>query len=143
MKKIQTLTIAAVSPLLLASGMGVANAAQDPSEVVIPALDAEYIGPLSSAGKMPKVEVEAEEVSRAFTKMVNYKSVAKVVKATDGEASKKGTIVKAEGYRCKATSYKLVNPGTAGEYSKVGWKCTFQAADTPTQITLTYKQSSL
>ncbi len=143
MKKIHTLTVAAVSPLLLVSGMGVANAAQDPSEVVIPALDAEYIGPLSSAGKMPKVEVEASEVSRAFTKMVNYKSVAKVVKATDGEASKKGTIVKAEGYRCKATSYKLINPGTAGEYSKVGWKCTFQAADTPTEITLTYKQSSL
>ena len=90
MKKIHTLTIAAVSPLLLASGMGVANAAQDPSEVVIPALDAEYIGPLSSAGKMPKVEVEADEVSRAFTKMVNYKSVAKVVKATDGEASEEG-----------------------------------------------------
>lgn len=143
MKKALTFTVAAVAPLLVASGMGVANAAADPAEVVIPAIDAEYIGPLSSAGKMPKVELEGDEVSLAFVNMTTYKKVAKVVKATDGEASKKGVIVKAEGYRCKATSYKLINPGTAGEYSKVGWKCTFQAADTPTQITLTYKQASL
>ena len=90
-----------------------------------------------------EVQVEAEEVSRAFTSMVTYKTVSKVVRATDGEAEKKGTVVKTEGYRCKATSFSIVNPGTAGEYNKVKWKCTFQAADTPTQITLTYKQSSL
>lgn len=92
---------------------------------------------------MPKIQVEAEEVSRAFTSMITYKTVSKVAKATDGEADSKSTVVKAEGYRCKVKSISVVNPGTAGEYEKVKWKCTFQAADTPTQITLTYKQSSL
>ena len=143
MKKTATLAVALAVPTLGAAAITPAAAAQDPSEVVITALDAQYIGPLSSAGKMPKVQVEAEEVSRAFTSMVTYKTVSKVVRATDGEAEKKGTVVKTEGYRCKATSFSIVNPGTAGEYNKVKWKCTFQAADTPTQITLTYKQSSL
>lgn len=143
MKKTATLAVAMAVPALGAAAITPAAAAQDPSEVVITALDAQYIGPLSSAGKMPKVQVEAEEVSRAFTSMITYKTVAKVVRATDGEAEKKGTIVKTEGYRCKATSFSVVNLGTAGEYNKVKWKCTFQAADTPTQITLTYKQSSL
>ncbi|MFN8183977.1 MAG: hypothetical protein U0R23_06115 [Candidatus Nanopelagicales bacterium] len=143
MKKSTALAAALAVPLLGAAAVAPAAAATDPSEVVIPALDAEYLGPLSSAGKTPKVQVDAQEVSRAFVNMTTYKSVSKVVKATDGEATKKGTIVKAEGYRCKATSYKVVNPGTAGMYAKVKWKCTFQAADTPTTITLTYKQSSL
>ena len=35
----------------------------------------------------------------------------------------------------------MVNLARAGEYEKQ--MTTFQAADTPTQITLTYKQSSL
>lgn len=133
----------AAVPALTLSVAGAAVAASDPSETVIPALDAQYLGPLSSAGKTPKVQVDATEVARAFANMVTYKTVSKVVKATDGEATKKGTVVKTEGYRCKATSYKLVNPGTAGEYANVKWKCTFVGADTPTEITLTYKQASL
>lgn len=143
MKKTTAVAVALAVPALGAATIAPAFAAQDPSEVVITALDAQYIGPLSTAGKMPKVQVTAEEVSRAFVSMTTYKSVSKVVRSTDGEAEQKGTVVKTEGYRCKATSYALVNPGTAGEYEKVKWKCTFQAADTPTQITLTYKQSSL
>ena len=130
-------------PMLALSSAGAAAAATQPNDLVIPALDAQYIGPLSSAGKTPKVQVEATEVARAFTKLVTYKTVSKVVRATDGEATEKGTIVKAEGFRCKASKYTLVNPGTAGEYANVKWKCTFMAADTPTEITLTYKQASL
>ena len=143
MKKTATLAVALAVPALGAAAITPAAAAQDPAQVVITALDAQYIGPLSSAGKMPKIQVEAEEVSRAFTSMITYKTVSKVAKATDGEADSKSTVVKAEGYRCKVKSISVVNPGTAGEYEKVKWKCTFEAADTPTQITLTYKQSSL
>ena len=79
MKKTATLAVAMAVPALGAAAITPAAAAQDPSEVVITALDAQYIGPLSSAGKMPKVQVEAEEVSRAFTSMITYKTVAKAV----------------------------------------------------------------
>ncbi len=139
----RTVAALAAVPALTVSVAGMAAAANDPSETVITAMDAQYLGPLSSAGKTPKVQVDAAQVARAFVGLVTYKTVSKVVKATDGEATKKGTVVKTEGYRCKATSYKLVNPGTAGMYANVKWKCTFVGADTPTEITLTYKQSSL
>ncbi len=140
---LRTAAALAIVPLFALSSAGVACAANQPDDLVIPALDAQYLGPLSSAGKTPKVQVEASEVARAFANLVTYKTVSKVVRATDGEATEKGTIVKAEGFRCKATKYTLVNPGTAGEYANVKWKCTFVAADTPTEITLTYKQASL
>lgn len=143
MKIYRVAAVLVAAPALTMSAVGVASAANDPSETLITALDAQYLGPLSSAGKTPKVQVEATSVARAYVNMVTYKTVAKVVKATDGEATKKGTVVKVEGYRCKATSYKLVNPGTAGEYANVAWKCTFVGADTPTSITVTYKQASL
>lgn len=143
MKKSGVIAIAVSGPLVVAAAIAPASAATDPSAVVIPALDAQYIGPLSSAGKMPKVQVSADQVSKAFVGMLTYKTVSKVVKATDGEATGKGSKVNAEGYRCKATSYAIVNPGTAGEYAKVAWTCNFQAADTPSQITLKYKQASL
>lgn len=145
MSKTVRLTIAATTvPLLAIAGAGAASAANDPAEVVITELSGQYLGPLSSAGKVPKITIEATEVSKAFTQYTTVKTARKVAKSTDGEAEGKGTIVKTpEGFRCKATSYKTINPGTAGEYEKVNWKCTFQAADTPTQITLTYKQSSL
>jgi hypothetical protein len=145
MRKTARLTIAAVTvPLLAATGVGAANAASDPSEVVITELSGQYLGPLSSAGKVPKITIEATEVSKAFTSYTTVKTARKVAKSTDGEAEAKGTIVKTpEGFRCKATSFKTINPGTAGMYEKVNWKCTFKAADTPTEITLTYKQSSL
>lgn len=133
----------AAVPMLAASAMGVAVAAADPSATVITSLDAQYVGPQSSAGRTPTVQVEATQVARAFADMVTYKTVRKVVKATDGKAIKKGTVVTTQGYRCKATTFKLINPGTAGEYAKVTWKCTFVGADTATRIALTYKQASL
>lgn len=122
--------------------MGAAHAA-DPSKVLIEQVSGLYKGPLSSAGKVPKITIEASEVSRAFVSMTSVKTVRKVAKDTDGQAEEKGTIVKTQGYRCKAKSVKVINPGSAGMYEKVKWTCTFVAADTPTEITLTYKQSSL
>lgn len=137
-------TVAIVAaPLCLVLGAGVAHAANDPSEVVIPDLSAEYIGPLSSAGKMPQIDVEGSQVSRAFTKYLTYKNVAKVVKGTDGQATKKGSKVTVNGFRCKATAFRYVNPGTAGMYAVVEWRCTFKAADTATKIVLEYEQASL
>ena len=136
------IAVALTMPLGLLS-MGGAQAATDPSEVVIPEISAEYNGPLSSAGKKPIVDVEGTQVSRAFTKYVTYKGVVKVVKGTDGEATKKGSKVTVNGFRCKATSFRYVNPGTAGMYSVVDWRCTFQAADTATKIVLEYEQASL
>lgn len=136
--------VAAVGvPLFAATAAGGASAAPDPSEVVITEMSGLYLGPLSSAGRVPKITLEASEVSQAFIKMTSVTTARKVAKNTDGEATEAGTIVKTLGFRCKAKSYKLINPGTAGEYAKVNWKCTFKAADTPTQITLAYKQSSL
>lgn len=143
MNKRAIVALAVSAPLVAAAGMAPAMAATDPSAVVITALDAQYVGPLSSAGKMPKIQVTGEQVSKAFVKMTTYKTVAKVAAATDGEATKKGSVVSAEGYKCTAKSYSLVNPGTAGEYAKVKWNCVFKAADTATEITLTYKQASL
>lgn len=133
----------ALVPVLGLVGAGAAHAANDPSEVVIPELSAEYVGPLSSAGKQPTIDVEGSQVSRAFTKYLSYKNVAKVARGTDGKATKKGSKVTVNGYRCKATSFRYVNPGTAGQYSVVSWKCAFQAADTATEIVLTYQQASL
>lgn len=132
----------AVVPVLGATTMGAAAAANDPAQVMIPVLDAQYLGPQSTAGRIPKIQVEASEVSRAFVNMVSYKTVSKVARNTDGRAQQKGSVVTTQGYRCQAISFKYVQPGTAGQYAKVKWQCTFQAADTPTQIVLTYKQSS-
>ena len=142
-KSVQIAAVVATVPLMGASAIGVAAAAADPSEVVIDQLDGLYLGQLSSAGKVPKITISASQVSLAFIDMTSATTARKVAKKTDGKATEKGTVVKTQGFRCKATSYKLVNPGTAGEYAKVNWKCTFQAADTPSTITLTYKQSSL
>ncbi len=58
-------------------------------------------------------------------------------------ALKKGTKVTVNGFRCKATTFRYVNPGTAGMYSVVDWRCSFQAADTPTKIVVRYEQASL
>ena len=140
MKKSMTVAVVAVIGL---AGTGVAHAATDPSEVVIPELSGEYLGPLSSAGKVPDMDVEATQVSRAFTKYLTYKNVAKLAAGTDGEALKKGTKVTVNGFRCKATTFRYVNPGTAGMYSVVDWRCSFQAADTPTKIVVRYEQASL
>lgn len=137
-----TIAIAA-APAFLLVGVGAAHAATDPSEVVIPDLSAEVIGPMSSAGKMPNIDLEADEVSRAFTKYVTYKSVAKVVRGTDGQATKKGSKTTSNGFRCTAKTFSYVNPGTAGQYAMVGWRCVFKAADTPTKIVMTYDQASL
>lgn len=141
MKK--TLAVAAVVPVIALATAGAAHAANDPSEILIPSLSASYVGPMSSAGKNPQVDVEASEVARAFTKYLNYKNVAKVVKGTDGQATKKGSKVTVNGFRCTAKTFSYVNPGTAGQYAVVGWKCKFQAADTATQIVLQYQQASL
>ncbi len=135
--------VAAVVPALMLVAASSAHAASDPSEVLITSLSASYVGPMSSAGKSPQVEVEASEVARAFTKYLNYKNVAKVVTGTDGQATKKGSKVTVNGFRCKARTFSYVNPGTAGQYAVVGWKCTFQAADTATEIVLQYQQASL
>ena len=144
MKKSTLMVVAAVSvPVMAATTAGAALAAPNPVTVIITEMEGLYRGPLSSAGKIPKITIEATEVSRAFTKMTTVKTVRKVAKGTDGEATEKGAVVKVEGYRCKAKSIKTINPGTAGMYEKVNWKCTFRAADTPTEITLRYKQSSL
>ena len=139
----RSFAIAAVVPVVALASAGAAHAATDPSEVLIPSLSASYVGPMSTAGKSPQVDVEASQVARAFLKYVNYKNVAKVVAGTDGQATKKGSKVTVNGFRCKAKSFAYVNPGTAGQYAVVGWKCTFQAADTATQIVLQYSQASL
>lgn len=141
-----TRTVALVAltvPAIALAGAGAAHAATDPSEVLISSLSASYVGPMSSAGKSPQVDVEASQVARAFTKYVTYRNVAKVVNGTDGQATKKGSKVSVNGFRCKAKTFSYVNPGTAGQYSMVGWKCTFQAADTMTEIVLQYQQASL
>lgn len=143
MRKSVKLVVAAMGvPAIGFTTMGAAAAA-DPSKVVIEELSGLYKGPQSSAGKVPKITIEASEVSRAFVSLTSVKTVRKVAKNTDGQAEGKGTIVKTQGYRCKAKSVKTINPGTAGMYEEVKWTCTFMAADTPTEITLTYKQSSL
>ena len=141
MKK--TLAVAAVVPVLALAGAGAAQAAADPSEVLIQSLSATYVGPMSSAGKTPQVDVEGSQVARAFTKYLDPKVVQKVVAGTDGQATKKGSKVNVKGFRCKARTFSYVNPGTAGQYALVGWRCTFQAADTATQIVLQYQQASL
>ena len=137
------LAITALVPVIALAGAGAAHAANDPSEVVIPSLSASYVGPESSAGKTPQVSVVGSQVSRAFTKYLSYKNVAKVVRGTDGQATQKGSKVTVNGFRCKAKSFAYVNPGTAGQYSVVDWKCKFQAADTSTEIGLAYQQASL
>ncbi len=140
--KAQLVAVALVPVLGLVAGSA-AQAASDPSEVLIPELSADYIGPLSTAGKKPQIDVEATQVSRAFTKYLTYKNVAKVAKGTDGQAMKKGTKATVNGFRCKVTAFRYVNPGTAGQYSVADWRCTFQAADTATRIVLEYEQASL
>jgi hypothetical protein len=141
-KKIIAAAVAVSVPVIGLGAVSAAHAA-DPSTVLIEEMSGIYKGPRSSAGKFPKITIEATEVSRAFVSMTYVKTVRKVAKATDGEAEEKGTVVKTQGYRCKAKSVKVVNPGTAGMYEKVNWKCTFMAADTPTEITLTYRQAQL
>lgn len=141
-RTVRAAAVVVAVPVLDATTMGAAMAASDPAQVVIPTLDAQYLGPMSTAGRIPKIQVSASEVSRAFVNMVSYKTVSKVARNTDGRAQQKGDTVDTQGYRCKATSFKYIQPGSAGQYAKVGWKCTFRAADTPTGIVLTYKQSS-
>lgn len=140
----RTAALAALAvPVIALASAGAAQAANDPSEVLITALSASYSGPMSSAGRSPQVDVEASQVARAFVKYTNYNNVAKVVTGTDGQATKKGSKVTVNGFRCKAKTFSYVNPGTAGQYAVVGWKCRFQAADTMTEIMLQYQQASL
>lgn len=144
MKRTTTRTIvAAAIPLTGVALLGAPAQAANPKQVLIKEMEATYKGPKSSAGKAPKIELEAHEVARAFVDMTEVGTARKVAKATDGQAEQKGDRVSAQGFRCKATSFKLKNPGTAGEYASVGWRCTFQAADTDTHIQLKYRQRSL
>lgn len=131
-----TVIVSAAAGVLVAAVATVAPAsAIPPQEVTIKSISAECVG-AKAFGSRPLVTLAGQQVSYAFEDKVACSTVRKVTKKTIDSSGDKGAKVNVKGYRCRAT--KVVDAQPTGGWTT--WKCTFTAADTPTQISLKFRQ---
>lgn len=133
------LRIAAVAGGLLAPALAIAGVpaahAGDPSKITIKDIAVECYGS-EQFDKTPVVKLAGTMVAKTWEDDVSCQTMRKLTKKTIRKAGVKGATVNYSIYRCKATKVTTTQP-TGG---RTTWKCSFVAADTPTEIYIKFKQ---